>query len=245
MKYRDTSKIVSLYTRQFGRLSVVAKGARSRNNKFGAALEPMSHVAAVFYRKEARDIHLLSQCDAINGFRRIADSMDRMAAGLGVVELVSGVTHDEEANEELFNLLVGTLAAIEHATKGAANALYYFEVRLTRILGFQTGFHRCLACGKELDERSLDAGGSTFQLDRGGCLCSACGRRLPGGRRLTTMAMRVLQRLEDLEDPTAATRIVMPREIAEDVGEALHVYLRSHIEGLRDSRSERVFTALG
>jgi len=73
MKFRDTSKIVSLYTRRFGRVSVVAKGARDRKSRFGAALEPMSHVSAVFYKKERSDLHLLSQCDLLNGFRRIAD----------------------------------------------------------------------------------------------------------------------------------------------------------------------------
>jgi DNA repair protein RecO (recombination protein O) len=245
MKFRDTSKIVSLYTRQFGRISVVAKGARSRNNKFGAALEPMSHVSAVFYRTEGRELHLLSQCDLIHGFRRIADSLGRLAAGLAAVELVSGVTHDEEANEALFSLLVATLAAIESATKGGAIALYYFEVRLAGILGFQTGFRRCLACGTELDDQSLTAAGSTFQPDRGGCLCSACRVRYPGGRRLTTMALRILQRLEELDEPAAALSMVMPRAVAAEVGETLYLYLRTHVEGLRDSRAERVFAAIG
>jgi DNA repair protein RecO (recombination protein O) len=245
MKFRDTSKIVSLYTRLFGRVSVVAKGARDRKSRFGAALEPMSHVSAVFYKKERSDLHLLSQCDILCGFRRIADDMDRMAAGLGVVELVSGVTHDEEANEELFTLLIATLAAIENATKGAANALYYFEVRLARLLGFQTGFQRCLSCGNELDERISGDGGVAFQIDRGGCLCAGCRQRLPGGRRLTMVALRILQHLERLETPASALTIVMPREVAMEVGEMLHFYLRSHVEGLRDSRTERVFTSLG
>jgi DNA repair protein RecO (recombination protein O) len=245
MKFRDTSKIVSLYTRRFGRVSVVAKGARDRKSRFGAALEPMSHVSAVFYKKERSDLHLLSQCDLLNGFRRIADDMERMAAGLGVVELVSGVTHDEEANEELFALILATLAAIESATKGAANALYSFEVRLARLLGFQTGFRRCLSCGNPLDEQLLAEGGVAFHIDRGGCVCAVCRRQLPGGRRLSNVALRVLQHLEGLESPGAALTVVMPRDVATEVGETLHFYLRSHVEGLRDSRTERVFTSLG
>jgi DNA repair protein RecO (recombination protein O) len=245
MKFRDTSKIVSLYTRDFGRLAILAKGARTRTSRFGAALEPMSHVSAVFYRKERRDIHLLSQCDLINGFRRIPDSMERMAAGLEVVELVSGVTHDEEANRELFELLTTTLGAIEHATNNTGNALYYFELRLARILGFQTGFHRCLGCGAELNEEALGTAGTAFLPDRGGCLCPSCRERQPGGRRLSTMALRILQRLEDLRDPEAALRIAMPPPVAIEVSETLSFYLRNHVEGLRDSRAERVFAALG
>ena len=244
MKFRDTSKIVSLYTRRFGRLSVIAKGARDRKNRFGAALEPMSFVTAVFYRKERQDLHLLSQCDLVDGFRRMTDDMDRLATGLAVVELVSGVTHDEEANEGLFTLLLSTLTAIDRATKNPSIALYYFEVKLAHVLGFQAGFHQCLGCGRPLDERSLDASGSSFLLDRGGCLCGSCRPGHPGGRRMTTMALRVLQRLESLNDPDAALRIAVPADVGTELGDMLRLYLRSHVEGLRDSRAERVFSAL-
>jgi DNA repair protein RecO (recombination protein O) len=244
MKFRDTSKIILLYTRTYGRLSVVAKGARARNSKFGASLEPMSRVNAVIYRKEKRDLHLLSQCDLTDGFRRICDDIDRMAAGLGIVELVAGVTHDEEPGQELFMLLTSTLAAIDSATKGGANALYYFEVRLARLLGFQTDFRHCAVCGNDPCGEVGEKEGATFQADRGGCLCPLCSRRYPGGRRVSTRALRVLQRLETLENPGGALTMVVPDDVAREVGDLLRLYLRNHVDGLRDSRAERVFSAL-
>ncbi len=244
MKFRDTSKIVSLYTRQFGRLSVVAKGARGRTPRFGAALEPMSHVTAVLYHKERRELHLLSQCDLLNGFRRIADTMERMAAGLEVVELVGGVTHDEEANPALFDLLTATLGAIDHATNTPALALYSFEIRLAAILGFQTAFAHCLVCARPLEGTAVKGGVSMFQPDRGGCLCSSCRESHPGGRRLGAAALEVMQQLEDAPDPAAALKIAVAPAAAAEVGETLSLYLRTHVEGLRDSRAERVFAAL-
>ena len=66
IKYGDTSKIVTLYTRRFGKVAVIAKGARSAKSKFGSALEPMSLIQAVFYRKENREVQLLSQADLLH-----------------------------------------------------------------------------------------------------------------------------------------------------------------------------------
>ena len=87
MKYRDTSRIVTLYTRDFGRLSVIAKGARSRNNKFGASLEPLSHVSAVLYKNEHRDLHLLSKCEISTQFRRIPEDLERLSTAMAIIEL--------------------------------------------------------------------------------------------------------------------------------------------------------------
>jgi DNA repair protein RecO (recombination protein O) len=78
MKYRDTSKIVTFYSRKFGKLKGIAKGARSANNKFGSSLELMTHSMLLIYKKEHKDLHLISQCDAINSYRNISNDLDRM-----------------------------------------------------------------------------------------------------------------------------------------------------------------------
>ena len=51
MKYGETSKIVTLYSKKFGKIKVIAKGARSAKSKFGASLEPMMHSSVIFYKK--------------------------------------------------------------------------------------------------------------------------------------------------------------------------------------------------
>ena len=95
MKFRDTSKIVRLYTREFGKVSVVAKGARDAKSKFRSALQPMSHVSAVIYKNDNRELQLLSQCDSITSFHHLTEDMEKMCAALSALELVDVVTHDE------------------------------------------------------------------------------------------------------------------------------------------------------
>ena len=85
MKYRETSKIITFYTRDFGKVKAIAKGARQPKNKFGSSLEPMSYVLVVLYRKEHRDLQLISQCDLIKTFRHLSEDLDKMAVCMSAI----------------------------------------------------------------------------------------------------------------------------------------------------------------
>ena len=85
MKYRETSRIATLYTKEAGKLSVIAKGARDGRSRLAGALQPMNHVAAVIYTRESRELQLLTQCDIIAASRALTDDLDRMAAAMAVV----------------------------------------------------------------------------------------------------------------------------------------------------------------
>lgn len=243
-KFRDTSKIVVLYTREFGKLSVVAKGARDRKSKFGASLEPMSHVSVVFYKKEQRDLHLLSKCELVQSLRHVGDDMDRMAAAMGIIELVEAVAHDEERNEPLFALLVQSLEAVNGATKNAQNALYFFEMRLSEILGFAPNFLACLRCGTALDEQAVEVEGAGLLLQRGGAVCTACSREVVVEGMASIPVLRVLQRLQEISTPEAAARMVLNSGMQQAVATTLRRYLERHVERLRDSKSAAVFAAI-
>ncbi len=140
MKYRDTSKIVTFYTKEYGKLNGIAKGARSAKNKFGSALEPLTHSMLVLYKKEHRDLHLISQCDAIDSFRNFTEDLDRMSIGLAVLELVNQLTHDEERKPALFPLLLETLSALNSSTKNYETYLQAFRLRLAALFGLCAEF---------------------------------------------------------------------------------------------------------
>ncbi len=241
MKYGETSKIVTLYTRDFGRLSVLAKGARARNKRFGSSLEPLSCVSAVFYKKEHRDLHLLTQCTVRTPLRRIPEDLEKLAAAMALVELVLGVAHQEEKNEEMFALLCSTLAAIDIATKNVGNALYFFEVRLFDILGFKPNFHACLRCSRPLEEIST---GVSIEILHGGVICDGCSAMPRPGRSISAPALKVLQRLQVLAEPGLSSTISLHAGLREELADFLDAYLRNHVEGLRPSKSGKVFSEI-
>jgi len=244
MNFRDTSKILTLYTKDFGRVSVIAKGARDFKSKFGSALQPMSHVVAVFYRKEHKELHLLSQCDVMRRYPRLSEEMERLGAGMRVIEMVGGVTHAEERNEELFGTIVDALGAIDSVAKNPGNVVYAFEVRLSGILGFRPNFHGCAHCGAAMDERTVGTNGAELRLSQGGVVCAGCSsERLTEGR-ISAPALRILQRFQALSDFSAACTIMLDPRVKEEVGGILRRYLQSHVDGLQNLKAESVLAAI-
>lgn len=241
MKYRETSLLAVLYTLALGKISVIAKGARDGKSSLGASLQPMNHVTAVFYKKETRDLQLLTQCDVLHPNRGLTENMERMAAGMAIVELADAVTPAEEENPRLFELLARTLAAASSATKNPGNALYYFEMRLLENLGFRPDVHRCYNCGTP-----VDASGPAHGLHMGfnGILCADCSAKGLGLQPLSAPAVRVLQRLQEIDGAEAVTRITLPPAVRGEIAGVLRRFLLGHVEGLRTLRSEAVFSSL-
>lgn len=247
MKYRDTSKIVTFYTRQFGKLKGIAKGARRANNKFGASLEPMSLVSLVIYRKEHQDLHLISQCDLIQSHKKIHDEMERMSVGLSVLELVDKLTHGEEENPALFSLLTDTLATLGQAHGNFISLSRAFQLRFAALFGFAPSLDECAECHKNLagDERSLTFG---FQLTSGSMVCANCVKT--GARRnqlgsidISAPTLQILRRFLSLPVDKITT-ITYNDRIGNELDETLRLYFRYHFDHMRDLVSASMFRSI-
>jgi DNA repair protein RecO (recombination protein O) len=241
MKYRETSRIATLYTKEIGKISVIAKGARDGRSRMGGALQPMNHVGVLFYMKESRDLQLLTQCDIARSFPGLSTDLDRMAAAMAAVELTDAVSPREEPNHQLFGLLSSTLDAVSGATKQPGNALYYFELHLLGIIGFRPDMRICAGCRKRVDS---PAGGKGVHMTANGILCPECSAGGSGLELLTPAALAVLQRLQETGDPASATRMVLDSSVRGEIAGVLRRFLLGHVEGLRTLRSEAVFSSI-
>ena len=245
LKYGESSKILHFYTRLFGRLSVIAKGARGKKSRFGSSLEPMSIVSAVLYKHENRDLHLLSQCDAILPLRKLTDDLDKMAVAMSVIGLVETIAHSEERNEPLFDVLTETLRVINGATNSAFSALYFFEVRLLEILGFRPDFHTCQGCSAPVgDFPSAGTHDARCGFGYAGVFCATCAREGYGTRPVGIQTIKALQWLQDRSTAEQAMNLSLSEHLRREIGESLRLFLRHHIEGFRDPKSEGVFSSI-
>ena len=241
MKYRETSRIATLYTKEIGKISVIAKGARDGRSRLGGALQPMNQVGVLFYMKESRDLQLLTQCDIARSFPGLTTDLDRMAAAMAAVELTDAVTPPEEANHRLFDLLSSTLDAVNGATKQPGNALYYFELHLLGIIGFRPDMRICANCRKAVDR---PPGGIGVHMTANGILCPECSGKGLGLEVLSPSALAVLQRLQETGDPASATRMVLDPRVRGEIAGVLRRFLLGHVEGMRTLRSEAVFSSI-
>ncbi len=248
MKYRDTSKIVTFYTKEFGKLKGIAKGARTAKNKFGSALEPMTHSMLVIYKKEHRDLHLISQCDAIDSFKNLTEDLDRMTTALSVVELINQVTHDEERNPNLFALVSETLGELNSSSKNYSAYSYAFRLRLASLFGYAPNLEVCGECGNPI---TINNGEKqyAFQVARGALFCNRC--YSPGdsllsiGRNIASISipaqvLQILRRLLDVQINSLGN-LEFDVHVGNQIDEILRLYLRYHFEGLKPLKSTELF----
>jgi DNA repair protein RecO (recombination protein O) len=164
--YGETSQIVTLFTRDRGRLAVMAKGARRTKSSFGSSLQPMAYTQVVFYYRETRGLQTLSESAYLEPHLGLRRSLHKITLGLRLVEFVYALTEEEDAQPSLFNLLVEALRTLDAAPERAANVLPYFQLRLAGVLGFAPAF---------------DKGDVEALPQQGGVLALGSGRLYPAG----------------------------------------------------------------
>ena len=170
----ETSKLVTFFTEEFGKLKVVAKGSRKPKSKFGAALELMTEVQAVCYLRDDRELQTLSDCDLMRTFPSLLGNLQLMSYGSAACEMIDRLTIDQEPNKRVYACLKGGLCGLEEVESQQVEPLFwYFQVRLAEALGYRPELIECVECRQVLDTRGL----LTFTASRGGGLCRTCSRR--------------------------------------------------------------------
>ncbi|MCC7159176.1 MAG: DNA repair protein RecO [Ignavibacteria bacterium] len=134
--YRETSKIVTFYSKTYGKLKGIAKGVRNTKSKWGGALQSLSYLNIILYFKENRTLHLISGAEYVNSLKNIHCDHEKLETSYRIVELINNTTAERQENIEIFNLLIDTLIYLDCATKNYVNLLFNFEFKLLRLLGF-------------------------------------------------------------------------------------------------------------
>ncbi len=173
----ETSKVVVCYTRDYGKVRLVAKGVRKGGSRFGAALEPLMVSGVVFYLREGRDLSLVSQASIEREFPELRRDVVRMAMGGAVVELLERLLPDHEPDAELYELTERTLEVVSEARAEPVGAVVWaFMLALAGRLGYQPELSHCVRCGADDCGGEADAtvGWAGFSPDLGGLVCARC-----------------------------------------------------------------------
>jgi DNA repair protein RecO (recombination protein O) len=145
----EADRLVSFLGRTSGRMRGVAGGARRLKNRYGSALEVLSHVQIWYLERETRDLVRIQQCDLLESFHR-AQSDYGLSTGLALVSEVSEIVLPEhEAAEPMFRLILLTAREVERAGDWRL-PLSYFAFWTVRLAGWLPRFDQCSACGAPL-----------------------------------------------------------------------------------------------
>ncbi len=230
-KLGETSKILTVFTREAGKLKLVAKGARSVKSRFVGVLEPLNHFTAIYYAKENRDLQTLSQADLIQAFSGIRDSLEKWTVASACCEFLYRVDFPAESGPLAFRQLLASLEALDEATHRVRNVLRHFELQVFRLSGFSADFASCLHCGAEPEGDRV-----TFVVPQGGFLGRECGGDRLDGLQLSLAALRGLKALAACP-AAAATKIRLGKKVAGEIDAFLQAYLSYHFEGMIELRS--------
>lgn len=241
IKYGETSKIVTLLTRDFGLVKAMAKGVRGAKPKFGAALESFARSEIILYRKRDRDLHLIGQADLLEPYLPLSADVKRYAFATAVVEFVQQVLPGE-AEAGAAALYDEAVTALELIAASAIETLPYllraFQLRFISHLGHAPELHACLNCGREVDE------GARLSALQGGLHCAACARDLSGGAvPVSKPALAVLQAYVENPLVVAARQRLTPAVRAE-VGRVMEAFLTAQFDNYRGLRAMKLAAAV-
>ena len=148
----ESSLLVTWFTREFGKLKTLAKGARRPKNPMRGKIDLFYRDEIIFQRSRRSDLHLLYDCFLEAPRARLRDSMERVAAASYVCELVDLATEVEDANPRVFNLLESVLDAM--ATRTSPVILIWFELRLLDATGWKPKWEQRAGTPKVLSSLS-------------------------------------------------------------------------------------------
>lgn len=209
--FSETSKIVTFYTRDFGKLKAMAKGGRRLKSSFEVALDLLSVCSISVIRKPAAELDLLTEALLQERFAELRRDLSALYAAYYIAEILDGLTQTGDPHPALFDT---TLEALRKLGTGAdwVVTLVRYQLLLFKELGYAPNLETCASCGSNVALTTRTA----LSHQAGGLLCPRClsGQRdyltVQGG---TVQAMRVLTK----ENETIADRLVIGRQAREEL----------------------------
>ena len=189
----EADLLVTMHTRDQGKVRAVAKGARRSTSKLVGHLEPLTVVRMSMVH--GRDLDIIAQAEVVEGFATLKENLTAVTKGLYLAELVDGFGAEASANPALFQLMIESLMAVE-ADPESGMSVRFFEFHLLQVSGLMPELYHCVECRQELEP---DA--HRFSPNVGGTLCLDCN---PDDAQLRPLSLRALKVLRLFERSTIA-----------------------------------------
>ena len=230
MNYGESDKIVTFFTKEFGKVKGIAKGARRSRRRFQNALDLFSHLRLIFFDREGMGLVRAEGCDILSPFRHIREDLRKILYGNYFLELLNEMTAEREAHQEAFDLLLIFLSALDEA-KPEEEHLRMFEIRILSLFGYRPNMKKCYLCQRSWEDLK-EVPSVFFSFERGTLVCESCSRPLNQLIPLSLGTARLIERISQLEltkirrfrftpQALSESKAVLPRFIGYQLGKEL------------------------
>lgn len=224
LKRRDmgeADRLLTVFTRDRGKLTLLAKGVRRQASRKAGHIEPFTCTDLLVAKGKSLDI--VTQAETVAAHRHLREDLWRSSWAYYVVELADAFVQEADPNALLFDLLLETLGRLD----GAADlglAVRYYELHALALVGYQPQLFRCVQCNELLQPEV-----NFLSLARGGCLCPQHGAHHPETIALPLSVLKVLRFLQSRAWEEVAALQISP-ETASQVESVLARYIVYHLE---------------
>ncbi len=166
--YRESSKIVTLYSAEYGKFSAIIKAGRSNKSKISGIVDLFNQIEIVYYKKDTRTLQLITQAELINYYKNIKADIDTFKYVSALFELINDLIHENEPNALLYKGLVRILELFEKSGQNPKLLFVKFFLFFIKELGYELNSNECSLCG------------NIFEHDNGhfdltyGFVCNSC-----------------------------------------------------------------------
>jgi DNA repair protein RecO (recombination protein O) len=220
----ESDRVVTLLSRERGKVAAFARGARASRRRFGGSLEPFTLLTAEVRERSSSELLGLDSVTPLEAFGGIRGDLARIACAGYAAELARELVRDHEPHEDLFDLLAAYLSALD-AGPALPAALRAFELGALRAAGLSPRLDACARCGRPppAEERAR------FDPGQGGILCEPCAPyAAPGAPSLSAAAAAALARLSAGGLARAAAEALAP-PAGREARVALTAFVEHHL----------------
>jgi DNA repair protein RecO (recombination protein O) len=219
--YGEADRLLTLFTREQGKLRAIAKGVRKMQSRKAGHVEPFTQVTLMLAK--GHDLWIVTQAEAIDTLQPLREDLSRLGYAGYIVELLDRFTYEEGPNWQLYKLLIDTLKRLAEEADTFVPVLYY-RMRLLDLMGFRPLLFECAACGK-----TIQAEDQYFSAESGGVLCPNCGLAASDARPVSMDALRYLRHFQR-STYSEAHRASPASSTREEVDALLNYYLTYLLE---------------
>jgi DNA repair protein RecO (recombination protein O) len=184
----EADKIVSLFSRQFGRIRAAATGAQRPKSRYGGLLEPLTYIRLWLFERENRELFRVNSAELLESFFGMQRDYRVQLAAQYMSEAAERLLPEREVNERAFRLYLAVLRGLKTSNE-IDRPLAYFDYWLLRLGGFLPPLGQCIVCGKPLEGEIIFYGRNAVGFTCGGC------RRLESRGRISSEALALLERV--------------------------------------------------
>jgi len=221
MDLGEADRIVTLFSRDEGKIRAVAKGVRKPTSRSAGHLEPFTLSDVMF--AVGRELDVISQADTLESFRQVREDLVLTTHAYYLAEVVDLLTEDRMENRAVFDALVDGLRDLAD-NPDSRLVLIVFHLRLLEALGYRPELRECVSC-----RTTIEPDRNQFSAQVGGVLCPGCGPHEATAHGVGTSTLKLLRFLQQTEGRRAVS-VPVP------VGREAEALLRNYAEHIVERR---------